>query len=102
MTERMPIQPKMCATCPFKEGSPHANLRDDLAESALRDASRICHSTGTNALYKTNAPEKICRGSRDLQIQVFYRMGFLSEPTDAAWEAKCSEMGIKPDTHKGR
>lgn len=91
------VRSKMCATCPFRKGSPYAHLAADLAASALDTASRICHSTGSNnAINKrTDVPEQICRGSRDVQLKVFAGMGFISEATDEAWAKECREMGIK-------
>jgi hypothetical protein len=35
----------------------------------------------------------LCRGARDLQLQMFAATGFIDEPTDAAWERKCKELG---------
>jgi len=92
----LPVNKEMCATCPWREGSPFAYLRPDLTESALTSASRICHSTGRdNAINRrTGKPERLCRGARDEQLAMFARLGFLDEPTDAAWAAKCREMGI--------
>lgn len=86
----------MCATCPFREGSPYAHLKPILEMSAVTDASRICHSTGKgNAINRhTGKPERLCRGARDRQLQMFASTGFISEPTDAAWAAKCREMSI--------
>ena len=79
----------------LKDGRLHADLRH--SQSALEAASRICHSTGANnAINKrTGKPERICRGSRDIQLQVFYSLGVISEATDEAWAKKCEEMGIK-------
>jgi len=92
------LRKTMCATCPFRVGSPHANLIPCLEVSALTSASRICHSTGSgNALYPkpTGKPAALCRGARNRQLAMFAGMGFISEPTDAAWAAKCREMGLK-------
>lgn len=62
--KRIPIMPAMCATCPFREGSPYADLAHDLTVSALTERSRICHSTGSNAInYRTGKPSKLCRGA---------------------------------------
>lgn len=83
-----------CSTCPFKPGSEYAALSPYLAQSALSEASRICHSTGRNAIKQTNKKNMLCRGARDVQLKFFCSTGFLSEPTDAAWEAKCKELGI--------
>lgn len=86
----------MCATCPFRLGSPHANLADMLAKKALTQHSRICHSTGVSAIYgRTGRKPRICRGTRDVQLKYFVTIGFLKEPTDEAWDRKCEEMGIK-------
>jgi hypothetical protein len=89
----------MCATCPFREGSPYAYLRLDLEVSALTRASRICHSTGKdNAIHKrTGKPESLCRGARDSQLNLFYKMGFIDAPTDQEWNRRCVEMGLAPN-----
>ena len=94
----MQVLPVCCGTCPFREGSPYAYLAPDLADSALTEATRICHSTGSgNAINdRTGKPPAICRGARDLQLQAFYHSGFLSAPTDEAWAAKLQELGLAP------
>jgi len=58
--------------------------------SALTEASRICHSTGSNNAInsRTGKPPAICRGARDLQLKFFVATGFLDAPTDAAWNKK--------------
>jgi hypothetical protein len=82
----MKVCKTMCATCPFREGSKYASLAPSLTLSALSEASRICHSTGTNAIGgKTGKPSRICRGARNIQIRMFVSMGLLNEPTDEAW-----------------
>lgn len=92
----IPVQRTMCATCPFRRGSPYAYLAGDLAASALDTASRICHSTGSNnAIHRhTGKSERLCRGARDVQLKVFAGMGVISAPTDEAWQTKCGEMGL--------
>lgn len=81
-----PLLKEKCGTCPFREGSPHANLAAGLAESALTTSSRICHSTGSSAIYhRTGKPEALCRGARDVQLAYFYKLGVIPEPTDEAW-----------------
>ncbi len=95
-TKLIPVRPKKCATCPFRVGSEYANLADGLAESALKDGSRICHSTGANNAinHRTGKPPRPCRGARDIQLQVMAAMGVIAAPTDEAWAAKCKEMGL--------
>lgn len=95
MSKRLPVCKTMCSTCPFKEGSKYSELKPMLLMSALSEASRICHSTGSNAIKKrTGKKEKLCRGARDIQIAYMHAQGFLSAPTDKAWEDKCKEMNL--------
>ncbi len=95
----MPVMKTMCATCPFKDGSPYSYLVPGLSQSALTESSRICHSTGTNAIGgETGVPNHGCRGARDLQIDMFHALGVLEEPTDECWqrtwETMKKELGI--------
>ena len=94
----MKVNKTKCATCPWQDNSPYAYLRGDLTTSALTRNSRICHCTGEdNAIHgHTGKPERLCRGARDEQLQMFHRIGFLEEATDESWQKKCREMGIKP------
>jgi hypothetical protein len=86
----------MCDTCPWRDGSPYAYLRADLERSALTQSSRICHSTGkNNAIHKrTGKPERLCRGARNSQLQMMAGIGFITAPTDEAWNAKCRQLGL--------
>lgn len=85
----------MCATCPFRPGSKYAFLVPDLAASALSEASRICHSTGSNGINRrTGKPSRLCRGARDLQLRLFASNGFIEAPTDEAWNKKRKELGV--------
>lgn len=87
--------PDKCATCPFREGSEYAELSGTLGESALTERSRICHSTGSNAIHRrTGKPEALCRGARDLQLNYFHSIGFIDAPTDEAWQSKCRELHL--------
>ena len=88
-----PIQKVMCATCPFRKGSKYRWLAGDIAVSALTEAGRICHSTGSTGFRgDTGIPDKLCRGARNLQLAYFYALGFLPAATDEAWAAKWKEM----------
>lgn len=83
----------MCATCPFRAGSPYANLAEHLTLSALSEGSRICHQTGTNGIGgRTGKAPRLCRGARDAQINLFVALGFLDAPTDEAWAAKLKQI----------
>jgi hypothetical protein len=92
----MPVRTTMCATCPFREGSHYAALVPLLTESAIT-ATRICHSTGNNAINRhTGKPEAVCRGARDLQLKIHHATGVIQAPTDEAWNKKRIELGMKP------
>lgn len=91
----IPVMPEKCGTCPFRRGSKYQYLVGNLASSALTEGSRICHSTGANGLNgNTGKPDRLCRGARDLQLQVFTANGFIAAATDEAWQKKCDEIGI--------
>ena len=94
--KNLPVARNQCATCPFRDGSPYEYLRSNLGCSALTEASRICHSTGSNNAInrRTGKPPMLCRGARDLQLRYFHGIGFIEEPTDEAWQRKCKELGL--------
>lgn len=89
-----PVQPRKCATCPFRPGSPHADLAEMLTEYALTKGSRICHSTGPdNAINKnTGKAAHICRGTRDVQLAYMHAAGVIDAPTDEAWTRAVEEV----------
>jgi hypothetical protein len=87
----------MCPTCPFRpEG--YTEVRSLLVERATSEATPICHSTGDTEIVppedRLDANPRACRGARNLQLQRFAKMGFITAPTDEAWFAKCKEMGL--------
>lgn len=64
-----------------------------LTKSALHERSRICHSTGNSVILgRTGKAPRLCRGARDVQLQIFHRMGLIAAPTDKAWADKWREM----------
>lgn len=95
----MKINKKMCSTCPWQPGSKYAYLLPHLTQSALTEATRICHQTGSgNGInYRTGKPPAGCRGARDLQLRTFKANGFIEAATDAAWNKKCRQLGIQPN-----
>ncbi len=95
---QIPIRPTMCATCPFRDGSPYSFI------TAPSEASRICHSTGGgNAInHRTGKPPAICRGARNVHLNYFAALGFISEATDEAWDKKAAQLGIVPNRCNSR
>ena len=88
----------MCATCPFRDdvSDKFKEVRGVVAFSAMTEASRICHNTGSNNAFhrRTGKPPMLCRGARDIQLKMFTAIGFISEPTDEAWASKRKELGV--------
>lgn len=97
MPSNMPVRATMCSTCPFKEGSKYAGLKEELTVLSMKDG-RICHSTGSNnAINKrTGFPPYLCRGSRDFQLKMMCSLGLLSKPTDEAWNEARIQFGMEP------
>lgn len=94
------LRETMCATCPWREGSKYAYLKDALERSALTESNRICHSTGSrNAInWKTGKPEAVCRGARQAQLKYMAALGVIKAPTDEAWAAMRVQCGMPPET----
>lgn len=103
-TKSIPVRRTKCRTCPFRHGSGTEYLADSIGISALTEASRFCHSTGSNNAFhrRTGKPVVICRGARDLQLRYLAAIKFLSAPTDAAWDAKARELGMVPNACRHR
>ena len=97
-TGDLPCRKTMCETCPFRPGSKYAALALTLAESALAETSRICHSTGSNNAInrRTGKPPHLCRGARDLQLKTFRVLKVIDEATDEAWNRARVRIGKKP------
>lgn len=91
----MPVRKTMCPTCPFREGSKHADLAEGIT-ATLMHTSRICHSTGPdNAVkMKTGLPPYTCRGARDIQLRMMCSMGQIESPTDEAWNDSRQLIGM--------
>ena len=80
-----PVMPAMCESCPFREGG-DVQLRNAVMSRTILQASQICHHPRVHGTKETH----LCRGARDEQLTILYRLGMLSEPTDAAF-AEASE-----------
>lgn len=89
-----PVMVKQCATCVLRcdeQGryvDPH--IARTVIDRCLTQASQICHHPALHGKRETH----LCRGARDYQLMIFHRLGFLSAPTDEAWQAKRDELGI--------
>ncbi len=79
----MPVMKANCETCPFGPNGDRY-LRTKIEQRVMWEASQTCHHTGS---IEGKPDTHLCRGARDYQIQIFFRMGILEAETDAAWEA---------------
>ena len=82
-----PIMPQKCASCPFrdnKDGEPIGDiqLRNKVQTRCLTEGSQICHHPNLRSKPSTH----LCRGARDFQLQIFYRLGVIDALTDEAWQ----------------
>lgn len=76
----MPIMASKCASCPFGENG-DIELRNRVIARTLGKPSQICHHPALHGKKQTH----LCRGARDEQLTILYRLGLLSEPTDATF-----------------
>ncbi len=77
-----------CPTCPFRMTENGREQAPDIAArvrtGCLTTASQICH----HPRLKGKKEIHLCRGARDFQLQIFYRLGMLDDPTDEDWARK--------------
>lgn len=91
-TRDWPVMAKQCSTCVFKMYKNGDWVNPDLAQMVdgrLMECSQICHHPRLYGKKETH----LCRGTRDRQIDLIYKLGVISAPTDEAWEAKRKELG---------
>ena len=86
--DNFPVMPEMCKTCPFREDESgrHKNVRlvSRIQCQVMTEASQICHHPRVSGHVETH----LCRGARDYQLTLFYRLGFIESPTDGAWDKR--------------
>ncbi len=81
-----PVMAEQCPTCPLRVDErgryPDPRLAAEVMERCITRASQICHHPRLHGRPETH----LCRRARDYQLMIFYRLGFLKEPTDEAWK----------------
>mgnify|MGYP001558602456 CR=1 FL=1 len=85
----MKVNAARCDSCPFNTNGCHT-VRQKVEQRVVTDASQLCHGANNVTL---------CRGARDHQLQIFYRLGILKEPTDKCWEE--TQAALKSKRKKG-
>ena len=82
---QMPVQDSPCKTCPFEgENYLSAESYSGYVEKILNlESQHLCHSANN---------KKLCRGGRNIMLRVLCSKGWISEPTDAAFNAARKEV----------
>jgi hypothetical protein len=87
-----PVMRAQCSTCPFRCDAKgrHADpqLVARIQAQALSEASQLCHHPSLSGKPETH----LCRGARNFQLTIFFRLGVIEAPSDAAWEQKRREI----------
>jgi hypothetical protein len=90
-----PVQPQMCGTCPFRTDGKAVDLApgrlDEIKRYLMAGTPHICHH---DALHERQETGILCRGGRAFQLQIWHRMGWIEEETDAALHRRLAELGI--------
>lgn len=90
-TVGMPVRKTQCATCVFKspeEGGCElgAKRHEEIKLQLIKGINQICHHDDNKT---------ICRGGRNFQLQVFFRMGVIEAETDEALKQAMERAGVK-------
>jgi hypothetical protein len=82
--------PAKCKTCPFGKHGDQDVKASVTARILTLSSSQICHHPALSDKKQTH----LCRGGRDLQLQVLVGIGLLDKPTDAAFRRKSMAVGV--------
>lgn len=100
-TSLFPVMKAKCSTCPFRTDAKGRHLDvmvvERIQKQCLTKASQICHHPTLQGKPETH----LCRGARDFQLEVFYRLGVLEAPTDAAWRKQAQDAKLSSLTLLG-
>jgi hypothetical protein len=88
----LPVQQAPCRTCPFAGEEPI-----QLGPEAMADCLRNVNSFGNHFCHSVPQSMAICRGGRNITIQKLFAIGFISVPTDEAFNHWVKEMEMAKD-----
>ena len=77
------VQPQMCATCPFRDGSSFEMYRQQIELRVLTQSNHLCHAPQLHG----KKADKVCRGAREYQKLMFWGIGLLPDTSDHAYNA---------------
>jgi hypothetical protein len=87
-TRGWPLMKRKCVTCPFGPNGDPLIRRG--VESRLFKGSQQCH----HPLLSGKTETHLCRGARDEQLTILYRVGFIEAETDEAFAKRSRELGV--------
>jgi hypothetical protein len=90
LNKQFPIMKKRCVSCPFNPDG-DAILRESVLSRTLFQSSQLCHHPILSRRKETH----LCRGQRDVQLELLARMGMIEAPTDEAFEKRWKELQRK-------
>jgi hypothetical protein len=86
---KLPVRQTMCRTCIFRRDGNQVDLRpgrlDEIQAYLVKGTPHVCH-TPASGTPRGSAGDYHCRGGRDWQLTMWYRMGLISAATDEALE----------------
>ena len=88
-TKGWAVMPAKCKSCPFGEHG-DKQLAGAVLDRTLFQSSQICHHPRLQGKKETH----LCRGQRDVQLKLLYRMGLIDGPSDEAFYAKSRALGV--------
>lgn len=86
-TKGWPVMKAKCSTCPFANDP---ELAQAVLDRTLFQSSQICHHPALHGKKETH----LCRGQRDVQLELLARMGMIDAPTDEAFTKRSRELGV--------
>ena len=82
-----PVMAARCPSCPFNADG-CKEIRAMVERRCMTEASQICHHPAIKGKKETH----LCKGARDFQLLMFYRLGVIAAPTQEAWDKAQEEM----------
>lgn len=86
---QLKLRCSQCKSCPFKKENQDIVSPQRWAaiyKYLLGGVNHVCHSTSKH----------VCRGGRDWQLNIWWNIGIISEPTDAALFEAMRKEGVEP------
>jgi hypothetical protein len=84
-------RPSQCATCIFRRDGREVPLAPgrmaEILGYLVRGITHLCHTGGN---------KWACRGGRDYQLQTWYRLGLIADPTDESLARAMDALGLDP------